>query len=418
MTGKLTENDYALWLFNIRGIGNKSIDKLLCGDRTCKEIYGMDKKELSMFLSEKQVDSLIKSRNVWDFEKERRKLENKGIRFISRIDDEYPEKLKNIADPPFALYVKGRLPNPDKPAVAIIGARMCSEYGRYMARQIGRGLAFAGVQVISGMARGVDGISQKAALQAGGASYAIVGSGVDVCYPDDNRDVYEELCLSGGVISEYPPGTEPKANFFPMRNRIISALSDVVVVVEARRKSGTQITVDTALEQGKEVLACPGRLTDRLSDGCNYLISQGAGVVIDVNDVIDRLWHVRSRAASQNRALQMSTADAQNKPLHMPVVAAQTGSQSPSPGSEQVPAATTQAPSPETTFAEPEPEEALETAILESVDVIPISSSGIMEKISERGIEISVPELMKKLFDMSNMGKLSQNGVYFLKREF
>ncbi|RKM60863.1 DNA-protecting protein DprA [Butyrivibrio sp. XB500-5] len=409
MTGKLTENDYALWLFNIRGIGNKSIDKLLCGDRTCKEIYGMDKKELSMFLSEKQVDSLIKSRNVWDFEKERRKLENKGIKFISRIDDEYPEKLKNIEDPPFALYVKGRLPNPDKPAVAIIGARMCSEYGRYMARQIGRGLAFAGVQVISGMARGVDGISQKAALQAGGASYAIVGSGVDVCYPDDNRDVYEELCLSGGVISEYPPGTEPKANFFPMRNRIISALSDVVVVVEARRKSGTQITVDTALEQGKEVLACPGRLTDRLSDGCNYLISQGAGVVIDVNDVIDRLWHVRNRAASQNRALQM------------PAVATQTGSKSISSGDamweddNENEALTT---FPGSVSEHVDPEETLETAILESVDVIPISSSGIMEKISERGIEISVPELMKKLFDMSNMGKIAQNGVYFLKREF
>ena len=409
MTGKLTENDYALWLFNIRGIGNKSIDKLLCGDRTCKEIYGMDKKELLMFLSEKQVDSLIKSRNVWDFEKERRKLENKGIKFISRIDDEYPEKLKNIADPPFALYVKGRLPNPDKPAVAIIGARMCSEYGRYMARQIGRGLAFAGVQVISGMARGVDGISQKAALQAGGASYAIVGSGVDVCYPDDNRDVYEELCLSGGVISEYPPGTEPKANFFPMRNRIISALSDVVVVVEARRRSGTQITVDTALEQGKEVLACPGRLTDRLSDGCNYLISQGAGVVIDVNDVIDRLWHVRSRAASQNRALQM------------PAVATQTGSKSISSGDamwedDNENGALT--PFPGSVSEHVDPEEALETAILESVDVIPISSSGIMEKISERGIDISVPELMKKLFDMSNMGKIAQNGVYFLKREF
>ena len=409
MTGKLTENDYALWLFNIRGIGNKSIDKLLCGDRTCKEIYSMDKKELSMFLSEKQVDSLIKSRNIWDFEKERRKLENKGIKFISRIDDEYPEKLKNIADPPFALYVKGRLPNPDKPAVAIIGARMCSEYGRYMARQIGRGLAFAGVQVISGMARGVDGISQKAALQAGGASYAIVGSGVDVCYPDDNRDVYEELCLSGGVISEYPPGTEPKANFFPMRNRIISALSDVVVVVEARRKSGTQITVDTALEQGREVLACPGRLTDRLSDGCNYLISQGAGVVIDVNDVIDRLWHVRSRAAAQNRTLQM------------PAAAAQTGSKSTSSGDamwedDNENGALT--PSSGSVSEHVDPEEALETAILESVDVIPISSSGIMEKISERGIEISVPELMKKLFDMSNMGKLSQNGVYFLKREF
>ncbi len=416
MTNSITENDYALWLFNINGIGNKSIDKLLCGGRTCKEIYNMDKKELSTFLSAKQVESIVRSRNVWDFEKERRKLENKGIKFISRIDDEYPEKLKDIADPPFALYVKGRLPDPDKPAVAIIGARMCSEYGRYMARQIGRGLALAGVQVISGMARGIDGISQKAALQAGGASYGIVGSGVDVCYPEDNKDIYEELCLCGGVISEYPPGTQPKAGFFPLRNRIISALSDVVVVVEARRKSGTQITVDTALEQGKEVLACPGRLTDRLSDGCNHLISQGAGVVIDVNDVIDRLWHVRSRAAMRNEpALAPSRAGMTMGIIENEAALAPSRADM---NAEIIENASALPPQGMAFSGDAHPKESLESAILESVDVIPISSSGIMEKLYERGFEITIPELMNRLFELINMGKLTQKGVYYMKREF
>ena len=252
---ELKEKDYAHWLFNVPEVGNASVDKLLCSGLSCKDIYKMSPKELSKLLTHKQVESIEKTRFIWNFEEEDKKLTDKGIRFVSRIDPEFPENLKNIPNAPFALYVKGKLPDPSIPSVSIVGARMCSEYGRFMARQFGRGLAMAGVQVISGMARGVDGIAQGAALEAGGASFGILGCGVDVCYPPENLDIYNSLETSGGIISEFPPGTAPKANFFPLRNRIISGLSDALLVVEARQKSGTSITVDTALEQGREVLA-------------------------------------------------------------------------------------------------------------------------------------------------------------------
>ena len=138
----------------------------------------------------------------------------------------------------------------------------------------------AGIQVISGMARGIDGISQQAALSAGGTSYGVLGCGVDICYPAQNRRLYEELLEKGGLLSTYTPGTKPLPQYFPPRNRIVSGLSDALIVIEARQKSGTLITVDMALEQGRDVYVVPGRITDRLSDGCNHLLTQGAGVFL------------------------------------------------------------------------------------------------------------------------------------------
>ena len=377
----VTENEYAHWLFCIEGIGQRTIDKLLCGGRSCKEVYEMEWAELEGILTKSQLKKFVESRNIWDFEKEREKLRSLGIRFISRIDPDFPERLKNIPDPPFALYVKGELPDENKPSVAIIGARMCSEYGRYMARQLGRGLAHAGVQVISGMARGVDGISQKAAVEAGGKSYGIVGSGVDICYPDDNMELYNALCENGGVISEYPPGTMPRANFFPMRNRIISGLADVIVVVEARLKSGTQITVDTALEQGKEVVALPGRVTDRLSDGCNQLICQGAGVVLGTEDILEKLFEVRNRTSNKRNN--------DKKPENADIM--------------------------EDTEELDEEQITIEDKILETLDIIPTTASSILEELSKKGVEITIPELIQRLMDMTGNGRIIQEGAYYRK---
>lgn len=373
---EISEKDYAYWLFNVPEIGNASVDKLLCSGLSCREVYQLSPNELSKILPRKKAESIERSRYSWNFEEENKKLKEKGVRFVSRIDPEFPEKLKDIPNAPFAIYVKGQLPDPDKPSVSIVGARMCSEYGRYMARQFGRGLALAGVQVISGMARGIDGIAQGAALEAGGKSFGVFGCGVDICYPPENKVIYDALLKNGGAISEFPPGTEPVANFFPMRNRIISALSDVLLVVEARQKSGTQITVDTALEQGREVLAVPGRVTDRLSDGCNYLISQGAGVAISVEDVLDRLYSVHG----ENRD-DISRGSA-----------------------------------PEPVFdneMEVNKELTLEEKILEIVDVIPVSTSYIAEELLKRGESLSVPALMTVLMDMTCCGKIAQNGAYY-----
>lgn len=221
---------------------------------------------------------------------EYRNMSARGIHYLVMDDEQYPQKLRAIPDAPYGLYYAGRLPDEKITSVAIIGTRNCSEYGKYMAKIYGESLAKAGVQIISGMARGVDGIGQSAALAAGGYSMGVFGCGIDICYPPENRQLYEKLLTDGGVISEYSPGTEPRTEYFPQRNRIISGLADAILVIEAKEKSGTLITVDMALEQGREVYALPGRATDLLSAGCNRLIKQGAGIVISPEDLLQELY--------------------------------------------------------------------------------------------------------------------------------
>lgn len=217
---------------------------------------------------------------------------NEEIRILRQQDRGYPERLREIPNPPKKLYVLGRVPEEQIPAVAIIGARDCSEYGRHVASGLGASLGRRGVQVVSGMARGIDGIGQGAALDAGGSSFAVLGSGVDICYPAGNRQLYEKLRRNGGILSEYPPGTPALPGHFPPRNRIVSGLSDAVVVVEAREKSGTLITVDMALEQGREVYVVPGRVTDPLSSGCNRLLKLGAGLLLDQEEFMEELCQI------------------------------------------------------------------------------------------------------------------------------
>lgn len=201
------------------------------------------------------------------------------IRCIDRESEEYPEKLKNYPYMPEMLYVIGRLPQEAKPAAAVVGARMCSPYGRIQAFQYARALSRAGVQVISGLAYGIDAEGHRGALEGKTPTFAVLGNGADICYPAGNRALYERILREGGgIISEYPPGMRAKKYFFPARNRIISALSDVVLVVEAKEKSGSLITAQHALEQGKAVYAVPGAVNEALSAGCHKLIYDGAGI--------------------------------------------------------------------------------------------------------------------------------------------
>lgn len=254
---------------------------------TVRAVHEMPERELKQLLSDKKADKIIQARNNWDVEEEYNKLKKSGISFICIKHPFYPEKLAEIEDAPFSLYFYGRLPEKAAPSVAVIGARQCSEYGRYMAGLCGEELAREGVEVISGMARGIDGIGQNAALRAGGRAYAVLGCGVDICYPMENRHIYEQMKSRGGILSEYLPGVQPKPQLFPPRNRIISGLSDVVVIIEAKEKSGTLITADMALEQGKEVYVLPGRTTDCLSEGCNRLIKQGAGIMLSIQEMLE-----------------------------------------------------------------------------------------------------------------------------------
>lgn len=310
------EKAYIHWLVQTVGAGSRGFLRALDTLGTPREIYEMAASgKLAGKLTERFLRKavlLTESCGHFDVQGEYAGLAGRGIHLVSGSEASYPKRLAGIPDRPYALYYAGTLPPKERPAVALIGARDCTEYGRYMAGQFGAALAKAGVQVISGMARGIDGVGQESALREGGYSMGVLGCGVDICYPRENGKLYEALLAGGGVCSEYPPGVEPRALLFPPRNRIISGLSDAVMVIEARERSGTLITVDMALEQGKEVYALPGRATDPLSGGCNRLIRQGAGLVSSPEELLEEiLGPDEGRAAGtggRGTAIQMTLA--------------------------------------------------------------------------------------------------------------
>ena len=201
---------------------------------------------------------------------------SENIKIYKKTEEGYPKNLLQLPDAPSRLYVLGELPDPMRPAIAIVGARNCSSYGKNMAYEYARILTQTGIQVISGLARGVDAAAHAGALAAGGKTYGVMGCGVDFCYPTSSRKLYHVMQQQGGILSEFAPGTPPLSYHFPLRNRIISGLSEAILVVEAKEKSGSLITADAALEQGRTVFALPGRAGDLLSEGCNRLIYQGA----------------------------------------------------------------------------------------------------------------------------------------------
>ncbi len=213
-----------------------------------------------------------------------------GIQFTSCEQSDYPKLLRSIRDFPYGIFYKGRLPAEEKKQIAVVGARVCTHYGKHLAEQLAGQIAQAGGEVVSGAAYGIDGTAQWAALSAGGASFAVVGGGVDCRYPRANDRLYDRLEEEGGVLSEFPPGTKPLRYHFPLRNRIISGLSEIVTVIEAKHGSGSLITADYALEQGRTVLAVPGRLDDELSRGCNELIAQGAGVILSPESFAEQVF--------------------------------------------------------------------------------------------------------------------------------
>ena len=196
---------------------------------------------------------------------------------VGRGQEGYPERLMPFADMPSRLFVRGALPADEQKTAAIVGARICTAYGKSQAAFFAQVLAANGVAVISGLACGIDAAAHEGALRGKGKTFAVLGCGVDICYPKQNYSLMRRMLENGGgVLSEFPPGAEPLPWHFPIRNRVISALADVVLVIEAKEKSGSLITADYALEQGKTVFALPGRTTDATSRGCNRLIAQGA----------------------------------------------------------------------------------------------------------------------------------------------
>jgi DNA processing protein len=212
-----------------------------------------------------------------------------GVRFLGRSEPAFPPLLRAIHDPPPGLFVRGAEDDAllSRPAVAIVGARACSPYGAGVARTLGRELAAAGLVVVSGLARGVDGEAHRGALEAGGATVAVLGCGIDRAYPAAHRELARHVAEAGLVVSEYAPGVEPAPWRFPARNRIVAGLAAATVVVEAREGSGALITVDLALEEGREVFAVPGEITSSLATGTNALLRLGATPLTSTADVLE-----------------------------------------------------------------------------------------------------------------------------------
>lgn len=289
------ERAYLYWLHRLPGAGESIKRRLVEQTGSARAVYEMPKKCLAALLGRGGEKGFVGLGDRAGVEEEYQKLLAGGIRLVSVFDQEYPKRLRRITGHPMILYYRGTLPEDGVMSLAIIGARECSDYGRCVAAEFAKAMAAAGINIISGMARGIDGIGQQAALAAGGFSYAVLGCGADVCYPRSNAGLYRRIPERGGILSPYLPGTRPMKQLFPYRNKIVAGLSDAVLVVEARQRSGTLITVDMALEQGKDVYAVPGRVTDRLSDGCNLLIRQGAGVALTPGDLLAEMAVLKNR---------------------------------------------------------------------------------------------------------------------------
>jgi len=239
---------------------------------------------------EKDTIKLIRKKALEiSLEDDYRLIQKHNVKLIKYTDPSYPDSLKNISDPPFLIYLRGELKKEDEKAVALVGTRRATAYGKIAAKKLARELARAGLTIVSGMARGIDTCAHEGALEEGGRTIAVLGCGVDIVYPPENNSLMKEIIDHGAVISEFSLGTKPFARNFPRRNRIISGLSRGVVVVEAPLKSGALITADFALEQGKEVFAVPGIITSPYSKGTNRLLKEGAKVVEDAADVLEEI---------------------------------------------------------------------------------------------------------------------------------
>lgn len=265
-------------------------------DETLMEL-GFTKREQQIVHEACAMESTIES--------EYANLSKSGIRFVTIDDADYPNLLKEVEDRPFGLFVKGCLPDQNCPKIAIVGARACSSYGRECAEELAKTLSASGVQIVSGMAYGIDCCSQKAALESG-SSFAVLGGGVDICYPKENIGLYEQLIRQGGVISEMRPKTVGMPILFPRRNRIISGICDAIIVVEARQKSGSLITAEFAADQGRNVYAVPGSVFSGLSEGCHELIRNGAILLSSPQELLSD-FHFEAAAAKERRGKEKLT---------------------------------------------------------------------------------------------------------------
>lgn len=300
----MDERKYWIGLSKLEGLGPIFISKLIKKFKNPKKIWEINKKELKKIngIGNKKVEKIISTRNKLNLDQEIEKLRNKNIKFITLNEEKYPNLLKKIYDPPPVLYYKGNgIGIFSENLIAIVGARRASLYGKNVAMNLASKLAARGITIVSGMARGIDSSGHKGALRAEGNTIAVLASGVDYVYPPENNKLYKEILKNGMVMSEFSPEVKPIPGYFPRRNRLISGLCQGVIVVEAAYKSGSLITSDFALEQGREVFAVPGNINRTMSKGCNNLIKEGAIMVTSYEDIIENLFFYSNFKNEKNK---------------------------------------------------------------------------------------------------------------------
>jgi DNA processing protein len=280
---------YWLGLSLTPGVGSILIKRLLDRFKTPEAVFHAPMKELLKIegLGEKVAGEIRKGPLEKAVEKELNLLKGLGGTILTFKEDAYPKRLRDIYDPPALLYVRGELKKEDELAVAIVGSRKTSLYGRWITEKVSQELARYGVTIVSGMARGIDSVAHKGAISGGGRTIAVLGCGVDVVYPSENRNLFHQIINQGAILSEFPMGSPPEGGHFPRRNRIISGLSIGVAVVQASAESGSLITAGYALEQGREVFAVPGNVGAEGSRGTNRLIKEGAKLVETSEDILE-----------------------------------------------------------------------------------------------------------------------------------
>ena len=279
---------YWLWLTSMPDVSNQTRLALLRHFENPENIFYAEEADLKMVEGLKQGEiATVLEHNLNPAEHILEDCQRLGQRILTIQDAEYPQRLRNIFDPPLLLYVRGRMPVMDEEAaVAVVGTRDCTPYGTACGERLGRELAASGAVVVTGLARGVDSAAARGALRAGGSVVGVTGGGLDVVYPPENGDLYADVAARGVLLSEYPPGSPPDKAHFPVRNRIMSGLSVAALVVEAPGHSGALITARLALEQGREVYAVPGPIDAPDSVGCNRLIRDGAGLAAEGWDIL------------------------------------------------------------------------------------------------------------------------------------
>ncbi len=285
----MTEHEAYIALNMMERIGPVGVRSLISELGSASAIFEAPKEALQRAggIGPEIAASLVRQRETLPLEAELARAQETDTRIITPLDDEYPEALRQIHDPPLALYIRGRLRPGDQQAIAVVGTRRATHYGMDSARKLSYRLGKAGVCVLSGLALGIDTAAHEAALRSGGRTVAVIGSGFDHLYPEENRSLAERIAGQGAVMSEFPFARKPDKTTFPMRNRIVSGMSKGVLVVEAGRRSGATITANQALSQGRSVFAVPGRIDSYASMGTNALIKDGAYLVTGAGDILE-----------------------------------------------------------------------------------------------------------------------------------